>query len=141
MLKDFKLNEHLLLIGNQGVGKNKIVDKFLQLLNLPREYIQLHRDSTVHTLTSTPMILDGVLVFQDSALVKAVREGFVLVVDEADKVISLKFAFVLLYRHPLMLLVFSNLWLRMGKWYFLMGEGLFHDPRIFLIKIAFLFIK
>ena len=88
MLKDFKLNEHLLLIGNQGVGKNKIVDKFLELLNLPRKYIQLHRDSTVHTLTSTPMILDGVLVFQDSALVKAVREGFVLVVDEADKVFS-----------------------------------------------------
>lgn len=27
----------------QGVGKNKIADRFLQLLNLPREYLQLHR--------------------------------------------------------------------------------------------------
>lgn len=27
----------------QGVGKNKIVDRFLHLLNRPREYIQLHR--------------------------------------------------------------------------------------------------
>ena len=35
--------EHLLLIGNQGVGKNKLTDYFLQLLRLPREYIQLHR--------------------------------------------------------------------------------------------------
>ena len=35
--------EHLLLIGNQGVGKNKLADRFLQLLKLPREYIQLHR--------------------------------------------------------------------------------------------------
>ncbi|XP_012503668.1 PREDICTED: von Willebrand factor A domain-containing protein 8 [Propithecus coquereli] len=60
MLKDFLLGEHLLLVGNQGVGKNKIVDRFLHLLNRPREYIQLHR-------------------------VKAVKLGHVLVVDEADK--------------------------------------------------------
>ena len=45
MLKDFLLGEHLLLVGNQGVGKNKIVDRFLHLLNRPREYIQLHRYS------------------------------------------------------------------------------------------------
>lgn len=43
MLQDFILGEHLLLVGNQGVGKNKLVDRFLQLLNRPREYIQLHR--------------------------------------------------------------------------------------------------
>ena len=43
MIKDFSLGEHLLLVGNQGVGKNKIVDRFLHLLNLPREYMQLHR--------------------------------------------------------------------------------------------------
>ena len=45
MLKDFLLGEHLLLVGNQGVGKNKIVDRFLHLLNRPREYIQLHRSA------------------------------------------------------------------------------------------------
>ncbi len=43
MLRDFQLGEHLLLIGNQGVGKNKVADRFLQLLNRPRQYIQLHR--------------------------------------------------------------------------------------------------
>jgi len=43
MLKDFLLGEHLLLVGNQGVGKNKIIDRFLFLLNRPREYLQLHR--------------------------------------------------------------------------------------------------
>jgi len=43
MLKDFLLGEHLLLVGNQGVGKNKMADRFLHLLNRPREYIQLHR--------------------------------------------------------------------------------------------------
>lgn len=67
--------DHLLLIGNQGVGKNKLADYFLQLLQLPREYIQLHRDSTVQSLTTTPAIRDGVLIFEDSPLVKAVQNG------------------------------------------------------------------
>ncbi|KAI7879625.1 hypothetical protein K492DRAFT_208133 [Lichtheimia hyalospora FSU 10163] len=85
MLKDYQLGDHLLLIGNQGVGKNKLADYFLQLLQLPREYIQLHRDSTVQSLTTTPAIRDGVLVFEDSPLVKAVQNGTILVIDEADK--------------------------------------------------------
>ena len=49
MLRDFALGEHLLLVGNQGVGKNKIVDRFLQLMRRPREYVQLHRDTTVRS--------------------------------------------------------------------------------------------
>ncbi|KAF5299279.1 hypothetical protein FQA39_LY02452 [Lamprigera yunnana] len=85
LLQDFQLGFHLLLVGNQGVGKNKIVDRFLELLNRPREYIQLHRDTTVQTLTTQPTIKDGVLVHEDSPLVKAVKFGHVLVIDEADK--------------------------------------------------------
>uniref|UniRef100_A0A3P9LZX2 von Willebrand factor A domain-containing protein 8 n=1 Tax=Oryzias latipes TaxID=8090 RepID=A0A3P9LZX2_ORYLA len=85
MLKDFLLGEHLLLVGNQGVGKNKVVDRFLHLLNRPREYIQLHRDTTVQTLTLQPSVRDGVIMYEDSPLVKAVKLGHVLVIDEADK--------------------------------------------------------
>uniref|UniRef100_A0A4X1VGC7 von Willebrand factor A domain-containing protein 8 n=1 Tax=Sus scrofa TaxID=9823 RepID=A0A4X1VGC7_PIG len=85
MLKDFLLGEHLLLVGNQGVGKNKIVDRFLHLLNRPREYIQLHRDTTVQSLTLQPSVKDGLIVYEDSPLVKAVKLGHVLVIDEADK--------------------------------------------------------
>ncbi|XP_012578723.1 PREDICTED: von Willebrand factor A domain-containing protein 8 isoform X2 [Condylura cristata] len=85
MLKDFLLGEHLLLVGNQGVGKNKIVDRFLHLLNRPREYIQLHRDTTVQTLTLQPSVKDGLIVYEDSPLVKSVKMGHILVVDEADK--------------------------------------------------------
>ena len=51
MLQDFLLGEHMLLVGNQGTGKNKLVDRMLNLLNKPREYIQLNRDTTVQTLT------------------------------------------------------------------------------------------
>lgn len=85
LLQDFLLGNHLLLVGNQGVGKNKIADRLLQLLNRPREYIQLHRDTTVQSLTVQPNVKDGIVVYEDSPLVKAVKFGHVLVVDEADK--------------------------------------------------------
>ncbi|XP_033842695.1 von Willebrand factor A domain-containing protein 8 [Periophthalmus magnuspinnatus] len=85
MLKDFLLGEHLLLVGNQGVGKNKIIDRFLHLLNRPREYLQLHRDTTVQTLTLQPSVRDGIIIYEDSPLVKAVKMGHILVIDEADK--------------------------------------------------------
>ncbi|XP_031417095.1 von Willebrand factor A domain-containing protein 8 isoform X2 [Clupea harengus] len=85
MLKDFLLGEHLLLVGNQGVGKNKVVDRFLHLMNRPREYLQLHRDTTVQTLTLQPSVRDGIIVYEDSPLVKAVKMGHILVIDEADK--------------------------------------------------------
>lgn len=85
MLQDFLLGEHLLLVGNQGVGKNKVVDRLLHLLNRPREYIQLHRDTTVQSLTLQPTVKEGVIIYEDSPLVKAVKTGNILVVDEADK--------------------------------------------------------
>lgn len=85
MLKDWQLGEHMLLIGNQGVGKNVLVDCMLEMLRLEREYIQLHRDTTVQTLTLAPSIVNGVVVWEDSALVRAVQFGRVLVIDEADK--------------------------------------------------------
>jgi len=85
MLQDFLMGEHLLLIGNQGVGKNKLIDRMLNLLNRPREYVQLNRDTTVQTLTLQPSVRDGVIVYDDSPLVQAVRSGNILVIDEADK--------------------------------------------------------
>ena len=85
MLQSYELGEHLLLVGNQGVGKNKLTDKLLNQLQRPRQYVQLHRDTTVQTLTTQPNIKDGVIVNEDSALVKAVKNGHVLVIDEADK--------------------------------------------------------
>jgi MoxR-like ATPase len=82
---DFSLGEHLLVIGNQGVGKNKLTDRFLELIQYPREYIQLHRDTTVQSLLVQPMLENGRIIYKDSPLLKAVQRGRVLVVDEADK--------------------------------------------------------
>jgi MoxR-like ATPase len=75
----------MLVIGNQGVGKNVLVDRLLQLMRREREYIQLHRDTTVPTLTLNPSLLDGRIVWEDSPLVRAMSSGHVLVVDEFDK--------------------------------------------------------
>ena len=85
MLSDYLSGEHLLLVGNQGVGKNKLADKLLQRLSRPREYIQLHRDSSVQSLTTQPVLREGRLEYLDSPLVTAVKKGYTLVVDEADK--------------------------------------------------------
>ena len=70
---------------NAGVGKNKIVDRICELHRDEREYIQLHRDSTVGQLTLSPTLENGKIVWKDSPLVRAVIEGCSLVIDEADK--------------------------------------------------------
>lgn len=78
-------DRHFLMIGNQGVGKNKVADRLLQLLRKEREYIQLHRDTTIQSLTLSPSLIDGRIVWEDSPLVRAVIHGHTLLVDEADK--------------------------------------------------------
>ena len=89
MLEDWNAGEHLLLIGNQGVGKNVLADKLLQALRAEREYVQLHRDTTVMSLTLSPSLVGGVVAWEDSPLVRSVLYGRTLVVDEVDKVSGL----------------------------------------------------
>ncbi|XP_006455343.1 hypothetical protein AGABI2DRAFT_226806 [Agaricus bisporus var. bisporus H97] len=79
------LKEHVVLLGNQGVGKNKIVDRLCQLLCRPREYIQLHRDTTVNQLMFTTTLEGGVINYTDSPLLRAVKYGRFIIIDEADK--------------------------------------------------------
>jgi von Willebrand factor A domain-containing protein 8 len=86
LLSEWSIGERaFLLLGNQGTGKNKICDRICELANFEREYMQLHRDSTIGQLTLSPSIEDGKIVWKDSPLVRAVTEGRALVIDEADK--------------------------------------------------------
>lgn len=66
-------------VHRQGTGKNKLVDRLLFLLNSEREYMQLHRDTTLQALTQALAVHDGHIVFEDSPLVRAAVEGRVLV--------------------------------------------------------------
>eukprot|EP00977_Amphora_coffeiformis_P014936 scaffold4262_cov169-Amphora_coffeaeformis.AAC.5 len=75
----------LLIMGFQGVGKNRVVDYLLSRLQCEREYLQLHRDATVQSLLSSPSVENGRLVYGDSPLVRAAKKGRILIVDEADK--------------------------------------------------------
>ncbi|TFK81956.1 hypothetical protein K466DRAFT_501194 [Polyporus arcularius HHB13444] len=77
------LGEHLVLLGNQGVGKNKVIDRYL--LGRPREYIQLHRDTTVNQLMFQTVLENGIIKYTDSPLLRAITLGRVIVIDEADK--------------------------------------------------------
>lgn len=70
---DLELGEHVLLLGNQGVGKNKIIDRMLQLLRRPREFIQLHRDSTTQSLMFQTALDGGMIRYTDSPLLRAVK--------------------------------------------------------------------
>lgn len=85
MQHELELGHHLLLLGFQGTAKNKLCDYLLQRLSAPRQYIQLHRDVTVQSLTSQPVLMDGKLRFQDSPLIEAIQKGYVVLIDEADK--------------------------------------------------------
>ncbi|KAH9929971.1 AAA domain-containing protein [Amylocystis lapponica] len=69
------LGEHLVLLGNQSV----------QLLRRPREYIQLHRDTTVSQLMFQTVLEGGVIKYTDSPLLRAIALGRVIIIDEADK--------------------------------------------------------
>ena len=75
----------MLLIGNQGVGKNKLIDRLLHLWHAEREYVQVHRDTTIQSLTLLPLLEGGKIVYEDSPLVRAVETGRVLLLDEVDK--------------------------------------------------------
>lgn len=55
------------------------VDRVLQLLRAEREYVQLHRDTTVTSLTLRPLLEQGRLRYEDAPLVRAAKYGRVCV--------------------------------------------------------------
>ena len=87
------------MIGNQGVGKNKIADQFLTLTKKPCEYVQLHRDTTVHSLISDYKLVNNFLQVTDSALVRALKNGHVLLLDEG-KIDFYKIIFLIADKAP-----------------------------------------
>ena len=73
---------------------NNIAIHYLSMYNNAIQYLcqiilsniyVVDRDTTVQTLTLQPTVQDGVISYEDSPLVRAVKHGLILVVDEADK--------------------------------------------------------
>lgn len=65
--------------------KNVLYLISVQLLRRPREYIQLHRDTTVNQLMFQTNLEGGVIRNTDSPLLRAIIFGRLIIVDEADK--------------------------------------------------------
>jgi von Willebrand factor A domain-containing protein 8 len=63
----------------------QVIDRFMELTNTEREYIQLHRDTTIQSLTQIPSLVHGKIVYEDSPLITAARTGRIVVIDEVDK--------------------------------------------------------
>ena len=64
LLEDWSAGERaFLLLGGQGVGKNVLCEKLLEIAHMEREFIQLHRDSTLGQITLQPTLEDGKIVW------------------------------------------------------------------------------
>ncbi|CAG5045409.1 unnamed protein product [Parnassius apollo] len=85
LLQDIQRGNYLLLVDNRGLENNTSAQRVIQLLNRPTEYIQLNGETTIESLTADRTFKDGKVIYEDSPLVKAVKYGYVLVVDEVDK--------------------------------------------------------
>ncbi|CAG5045460.1 unnamed protein product [Parnassius apollo] len=85
LLRDIQRGNHLVLVEKRGLKNKKIAESLLQHLSRPTKYTQLHRDTTIQSLTVHQNIKNETVIYEDSPLVKAVKYGYVLVVDEADK--------------------------------------------------------
>ncbi|CAG5045451.1 unnamed protein product [Parnassius apollo] len=85
LLEDIQRGSHLLLVENRGIENKKIADGLLKHLNRPTQYIQLNRNTTIQSLTEQPNDKNRTVINEDSPLFKAVKYGYVLVVDDVDK--------------------------------------------------------
>ncbi|CAG5045466.1 unnamed protein product [Parnassius apollo] len=85
LLYDIQRGNHLLLVDERGLENKNIADRLLKHLNRPTEFTQLHDSTTIQSLTVQPIVENGAIIYEDTPLVKAVKYGYVLVVDEADK--------------------------------------------------------
>ena len=83
------VEEHLLRHEARAAEAAAVVDVVLgardELLGREREYVQLHRDTTVASLTLAPALKGGVVVWEDSPLVVAARRGHLAVLDGAHR--------------------------------------------------------
>ncbi|CAG5045454.1 unnamed protein product [Parnassius apollo] len=85
LLQNFQRGNHLLLVENRGLENKKVAGRLLQHLNRFTEYTQLHSATSIESLTVEPSVKNGTVIYEDSPLVRAVKYGYVLVVDEANK--------------------------------------------------------
>lgn len=77
-------NVPCLLIGETGTGKTSLVRYACQQLNAPYRRINLNGGTTCDELIGKTLIKDGTTYFHEGVLIEAMRNGYVLVLDEIN---------------------------------------------------------
>ena len=79
-------NETLLLVGESGVGKSKMIHYLAQETNTPLLNACGHNEITVENLLGTLQVINGNTVWRDGILPEAMRKGYWLLLDEINSI-------------------------------------------------------
>ena len=79
-------SETLLLIGESGVGKSKLIQYLAQETNTPLMNACGHNEITVENLLGTMTVINGSTVWKDGILPAAMRRGYWLLLDEINSI-------------------------------------------------------
>ena len=78
--------ESLLLIGESGVGKSRLIQYLAQETNTPLLNACGHREITVENLLGSLTVINGNTVWKDGILPSAMRRGYWLLLDEINSI-------------------------------------------------------
>jgi len=78
------MNEPVMLVGPTGAGKSAMVKYLASITNNGYIRINLKDMTDISELVGGYVVRDGQIIWQDSLLVKAIREGYWVVLDEAN---------------------------------------------------------
>ena len=79
-------DESLLLIGESGVGKSKLIHFLAQETNTPLQNVCGHNEVTVENLLGTMTVTNGNTVWKDGILPQAMRRGYWMLLDEINSI-------------------------------------------------------
>ena len=79
-------SETLLLIGESGVGKSKMIHFLAQETNTPLLNACGHNEITVENLLGTMTVVNGNTVWKDGILPEAMRRGYWMLLDEINSI-------------------------------------------------------
>ena len=84
VLSSLMENDRILLVGPTGSGKSSLIAQLAARLNWPMRCINLHGETSVSDFLGTHKARNGEVFFQYGILPTAMREGYVLCLEELD---------------------------------------------------------
>ncbi|MFC1718517.1 AAA family ATPase [Candidatus Poribacteria bacterium] len=82
----FESGESLLMVGESGVGKSKMIQYLAQETNTPLLNACGHNEITVENLLGTMTVVNGNTIWKDGILPEAMRRGYWMLLDEINSI-------------------------------------------------------